>query len=142
MIVTSSEINSFVFYMACGGMIFIKKSSNFRKKNHFVLLHSNFSYSYCSIKLKRQSEHSRLRPDTSSLVYFCSCFRRFYDKMHIKYEENVSSQFVSLFTMPSFIRSFPRPHPHFKFSSCSIVLRVIMAESVMLRCMDEKKCFH
>ena len=27
-------------------------------------------YYYCSINLQRQSEHSGLRPDTSSLVYF------------------------------------------------------------------------
>ena len=55
--------------MACGGMIFIKKFSNFRKKNYFILFHLIFlGYYCCSINLKRQSEQSGLRPDTSSIV--------------------------------------------------------------------------
>ena len=63
--------------MACGGMIFIKnfenfKIKNFRKKSfHFILFQLIFlCYYCCSINLKRQSEHSGLRPDTSSLVLF------------------------------------------------------------------------
>ena len=43
--------------MTCGGMIFI-----------FFILYLIFLCYYCSIKFKRQSEHSGLRPDTSSLV--------------------------------------------------------------------------
>ena len=46
--------------------------SNFRKKNfsfHFFI-HLIFKCYYCSINLKRQSEHSGLHPDTSSLVVF------------------------------------------------------------------------
>ena len=48
-------------------MIFIK---NFKyKKNSFYFISFNFlCYYCCSINLKRQSEHSGLRPDTSSLV--------------------------------------------------------------------------
>ena len=44
----------------------------FRKKINFTLLQLNFPCFYCSIDLKRQSEHSGLRPDTSSLVQFLS----------------------------------------------------------------------
>ena len=55
--------------MARGGMIF-KKNSNFGKKNfHFILLHFIFIGYYCSLNIKKQSEHSGLRPDTSSLVF-------------------------------------------------------------------------
>ena len=55
--------------MARGGMIF-KKSSNFgKKKFHFILLHFIFIGYYCSLNIKKQSEHSGLRPDTSSLVF-------------------------------------------------------------------------
>ena len=59
--------------MACGGMIFIEKFSNFRKKKafHFILFHLVFLCCvcyYCSINIKRQSELSGFRPDTSSLV--------------------------------------------------------------------------
>ena len=69
--VTRNEIYLFVLYMACGGIIFIKKISNFReKKFHFILFHLIFLCYYCSINLKRQSEHSGLRPDTSSIVTF------------------------------------------------------------------------
>ena len=39
------------------------------KKSYFIVLHLNFSCYYCSIDLKRQSEHSRLKLDTSSLVF-------------------------------------------------------------------------
>ena len=66
-----SEKYSFVFCMACGGMISLKK--NFKFKNfffHFILLHLNFLCYCCSINLKSQSEHSGLCPDTSSLVVF------------------------------------------------------------------------
>ena len=56
--------------MACGGMIFIEKFSNFRKTFHFVLFHLIFPCYYCSINVKRQSELSGLSPDTSSLVQF------------------------------------------------------------------------
>ena len=50
------------------GLIFTKKISNFRK--HFSIYFVSFSFLcyYCSINLKRQSEHSRLCSDTSSLV--------------------------------------------------------------------------
>ena len=66
--VKRSEIYPFVFYMACGEMIFIK-ISNFRKKNYsFSFIHLIFYCYYCSINPKRPSEHSGFRPDTSSLV--------------------------------------------------------------------------
>ena len=52
-------------------MIFIK---NFKlKKNSLYFISFIFLMYYCcSINLKRQSEHSGLRPDTSSLVWFFS----------------------------------------------------------------------
>ena len=56
--------------MACGGMIFIK-NFKLKKKIHFILFHLFFFMFYCcSINLKRQSEHSGLRPGMSSLVCF------------------------------------------------------------------------
>ena len=69
--VTRNEFYLFVLYRACGGIIFIK-ISNFRKKNfHFILFHFIFlCYYCCSINLKKHSEHSGLRPDTSSVVSF------------------------------------------------------------------------
>ena len=36
------EIYPFVLYMACGGMISIKKNSHFRKKNFFCFISLNF----------------------------------------------------------------------------------------------------
>ena len=55
--------------MACVGMIFIKKFQILEKKISFYFISLNFlCYYYCSINVKRQSEHSGLRPDTSSLV--------------------------------------------------------------------------
>ena len=56
--------------MACGGMIFIKKNSNFRRKKIFIFFIKFFKSYYCSIKIKRRSEPSGLRPDTSNLVNF------------------------------------------------------------------------
>ena len=56
------------FIGRAGGYHFHKKSQ-IEKKNHFHLLHSIFSRYYSSIDLMRQSKHSRLRPDTSSLAY-------------------------------------------------------------------------
>ena len=59
-------------------MIFIQKFSNFRKKFVFLFVLFNFYFFlcclcfYCSINVKRQSELSGLRPDTSSLVFFYS----------------------------------------------------------------------
>ena len=41
-----------------------------KKKFHFFLFFFIFYFYYCFINLNRQSEHSGLRPDTSSLVYF------------------------------------------------------------------------
>ena len=50
-------------------MIFIEKFQILEKKSFFfILFHLIFSSYYCSINLKRQSENSVLRPDTSSLV--------------------------------------------------------------------------
>ena len=49
-------------------MIFTKKK--FIYEIFFYLLHLIFIGYYCSINLKKQSEHSGLRRDTSSLVYF------------------------------------------------------------------------
>ena len=57
--------------MACGGMIFIKKFQILEKKKSFYFISFNFFMYYCcSINLKKHSEHSGLRPDTSSLVLF------------------------------------------------------------------------
>ena len=69
--------------MACGGMIFIK---NFKlKKNfHFILFHLIFFMYYCcSINFKRQSEHSGLRPDTSSffLMEFFESFQNHFENL-------------------------------------------------------------
>ena len=50
---------------------FSLKNSNFRRKKifHYILFHKMFlCYYCCSINLQKQSEHSGLRPDTSSLV--------------------------------------------------------------------------
>ena len=47
-------------------MVFIK---NFKFSIYFVTFNFFIGY-YCSINIKRQSEHSELRPDTSSLVLF------------------------------------------------------------------------
>ena len=73
-----SEISCFVLYMACGGMIFVEKFSNFRKKVfHFILFHLILLCCLCyyrSKNVKRQSELSGLRPDTSSLVEMCDKF--------------------------------------------------------------------
>ena len=50
---------------------FHEKLQIFEKSFHSILFHLIFSGYYCSINLKRQSEHySGLRPDTSSLVLF------------------------------------------------------------------------
>ena len=49
---------------------------NFKlKKNHFFLFHLFFECYYCFIDLKRQPEHSGLRPHTSSHVVFILNFR-------------------------------------------------------------------
>ena len=65
-------------------MIFIKNLQILEEKNfilfYFILF---FSCYYCSINLKRQSEHSGLRPDTSSLVcliVFVLFFKRIQQK--------------------------------------------------------------
>ena len=52
------------------GNDFHKKNLKFQKKKlHFILFQLIFFMFYCcSINLKRQSENSGLRPDTSSLV--------------------------------------------------------------------------
>ena len=55
--------------MAYGGMIFI--SFNLKKKMSFCVISFNFfKCYYCSINLRRQSEHSGICPDTISLVFF------------------------------------------------------------------------
>ena len=61
--------------MACRGMIFTK-NLNFLDfvKFFFLLLHLIFSSYSCFIDLKRQSEHSGLHPDTSSLVFFSKSY--------------------------------------------------------------------
>ena len=61
--------------MACGGMIFIKKFQILEKKISFYFISFNFLILLLLlINLKRQSEHSGLRPDTSSLVNFENIF--------------------------------------------------------------------
>ena len=55
--------------MACGGMIFIKNFKFWKKQISFCFISFDFlCYYCCSVNLKRLSEHSGLRPDTSSLV--------------------------------------------------------------------------
>ena len=49
---------------------FHKKFQFLEKKIFILFLHLIFKCYYCSINLKRQSEHSGLCPDTSSLVLF------------------------------------------------------------------------
>ena len=61
---------SFCTLYGVWGDDFHKKFHILEKKIFFVLFHWFFKCYYCSINLKRQSEHSGLRPDTSSLVYF------------------------------------------------------------------------
>ena len=64
-----------------GGVIFTKNLNFFLKKVFFILssfLHSIFSCYYCSINLKRQSEHSGLCLDTSSLVDISNLQINFY----------------------------------------------------------------
>ena len=50
-----------------------------------MLFHLIFPCYYCSIDLKRQSEHSGPRPDTSSLVHF-------YDDTNFKQEKPIAMQ--------------------------------------------------
>ena len=56
--------------MACYGMIFIKKKIQILENFffHFILLNLIFLGYYCSINLKKPSEHSGLCPDTSSFI--------------------------------------------------------------------------
>ena len=53
--------------MACGGMFFTK-NLKFYLSFQFNLLHLIFSFYFCSIELKRQSELSGIHSDTSSFV--------------------------------------------------------------------------
>ena len=55
--------------MACGGII-LTKNLKIKKKSFFFVTCKFFSGSYCFMDLNRQSEHSGLRPDISSLVMF------------------------------------------------------------------------
>ena len=74
--------------MACGGMIFIEKLSNFRKVFHFFLFHSILLCClcyYCSINVKEQSEFSGLSPDTGSLVAIWSEQSKILSKIVPKY---------------------------------------------------------
>ena len=52
-------------------MIFTKKFQIFLQFFFFIFLYLIFSSYFCFIDLKRQLEHSSLRPDTSSFVLFC-----------------------------------------------------------------------
>ena len=58
----------FLYFILRVGGWFSQKNSNFRKNFHLIFL----CFYCCSINLKRQSEHSGLRPDTSSLVLLAS----------------------------------------------------------------------
>ena len=46
----------------------ITKNLKIKKMFSYILVPLKLSCYFCSIDLKRQSEHSGLRPDTSSLV--------------------------------------------------------------------------
>ena len=59
------------------GGIFLQKNLSFFLKSIFFSLSGKMSCYYCSIDLKRQSEHSWLRPDSSSLVLFYYYFAKY-----------------------------------------------------------------
>ena len=62
--------NTSQFLLYAGeGMVFKKISQNFLKDVHFFENSTHFSSKHCFIYLKMQSEHSGLRPDTSSLMF-------------------------------------------------------------------------
>ena len=63
---------SFCTLYGVWGDDFHKNFQILEKKIDFVLFHWFFKCFYCSINLKRQSEHSGLRFDTSSLVVIVS----------------------------------------------------------------------
>ena len=84
---------SFCTLYGMWGMIFIKKSQILEKNFHFILFHLIFICYYCSINLKRQSEHSGLCPDASSFKTQPS------DSYHL--EKNFSS-FYSIWSASSF----------------------------------------
>ena len=65
------------------------KKPKIKKKIGIFFTFNFFLCYYCSIDLKRQSEHSRLRPDTSNFVLFEIGNLRFFQK---------SSHYFSLFT--------------------------------------------
>ena len=75
--------------MACGGMFFIKKFQILEKKFSFYFITFSFFCYYCTINLKRQSEHSGLRPDTSSLVFFGISTFKVREKNCLHYYEGV-----------------------------------------------------
>ena len=91
--------------MASGGMIFFKKFQILEKKFSFYFISFNFLCFYCcSINLKRQSEHSGLRPDTSSLVLFA--YSLFLCMTFVKSHE---SNFSTLFGSPWYFNWFSLP---------------------------------
>ena len=57
---------------------FFTKNLNFKKKKLFYVITFNFLIVYSSINLKRQSEHSGLRLDTSSLVKYYQFYSMFW----------------------------------------------------------------
>ena len=68
---SSLKYKSITLYFK-GVWVFFAKNLK-KEKNLFYSLHLVFSYYYCSIDLKKQSEHSGLCPDASDLVYI-NCF--------------------------------------------------------------------
>ena len=81
----------FCTFYGVWGMIFIQTFSNFRKKKFFILFYLIFLSClcyYCSINVKRQSELSGLRPDTSSLVYFNCTHSKLY-KIIVTNDQNL-----------------------------------------------------
>ena len=62
----------FLYFIWRVGDDFHKKFQILEEKIYFILFRLIFlCYYCCSVNLKRRSEHLRLRPDASSLVYYC-----------------------------------------------------------------------
>ena len=78
--------------MACGGM-FYKKSQ--LKIQFYFFLNLSFSCYYCSIELKRRSEHSGFRPDTSSLVR--NCFKMVQESLYDIIDLLTGAKFITFY---------------------------------------------
>ena len=109
-------------------MFFIKKDSNFRRKN-FILFYYIYFFCYycCSINFKRQSEHSGTRPDTSSFV----CFWKHLVAVHCC--KNLQKRMKILFTIKTFDLSHFKRYTQFK-------QRVLPYKPISWRC-AQNNCY-